>query len=175
MRIEPLGAIALNPGRQDLRFPCTRSHVDTLELLDNLANAMGTDALRTGSDMLPLEEKAHQILGGNRLHRRSQACLRIAVDPGEQSTRTELIGQRGRLRITLFITLLESSAKHETFRLKGGKSDLHQARSHAQTFREGSSVDGPGRLKMPSKHVGDRGILGHNRLRPLGFTLKRWA
>src|SRR6185436_4571316 len=65
--VEPARVVAVEARWQHLALPRAGRGLEALELLDDPAEALGTDQLRVAGDALPAEQEAHQRGRAHRL------------------------------------------------------------------------------------------------------------
>src|SRR5204862_8212891 len=85
--IEPLALVTLDACGQDVRLPRACRQLEALNLFDHGQNAASALAPATRLDVLPAQEKAHQVLRRDGLDLAAQPLDRVRVDPGEQTAR----------------------------------------------------------------------------------------
>ena len=92
---EPAVLVALDPGREDGLLPGAGGDLEALELVDDGHDPGPSLALCAGGDVLPAQEEAHEVLGGDRLDLPTQPVLGIGVDPGQQPAGAPLLVLEG--------------------------------------------------------------------------------
>ncbi len=93
--VEEGALVSGHPCRQDGGLPGFDSSLHALELFDDLAEAARPDEAMAGSDVLPGDKEAHQLLGGESLDRSAGAVAHGGVDPHQQVTDAVPVGGIG--------------------------------------------------------------------------------
>src|ERR1043166_4359459 len=83
--IEPEGVVVAEPRRQHVRFPGSRGHLVTVELLQHRRESFRSLGARLGRGALPAQQEPHEIRRGDRLDFLAQPVERVPMDPGEQA------------------------------------------------------------------------------------------
>src|SRR5439155_10997938 len=125
--VEIGGVVARDARRQHLSLPGARRQLEPLELADHLEEPVAAVELRPRLHVLPAEEEAHQVGGGDGLDLPAQATEGQAVDAGEEAPLAPLLLARvGR----------EPAAQRDAGALEPGETDRDGARREADARGE---------------------------------------
>src|SRR6185295_18599716 len=85
-RVEERRFVAVDAQREDVALPGVRGDFESVELFDDFVNAVDAGQARRRRHVLPGEEEAHEVGGGDRLDLGAQTIERVAVDAREESS-----------------------------------------------------------------------------------------
>ena len=83
--IERVGIVVGDAARQNVALPGVGGNFETLQLAQNFKRAAFAAELRSGRDVLPAQQPAHELRGRDRLDLLAQRGDREAMDAGEQA------------------------------------------------------------------------------------------
>src|SRR5262249_34771966 len=89
--VEPFGTVAADACRQDGGLPGAGGDLESLKLLDRGQEALPPLELAVRRDVLPAQQKAHQILSGDRLDLSAEPIRRVAMDSREEASLAVLL------------------------------------------------------------------------------------
>ena len=133
--IQPLAAVAVDPGGQDRVLPGPGGQLEALQLLDNGEHAEPALAPGARVHVLPAQQEPHEVPGGDRLDLGPLPLPGVGVDAGQQPPGAELLCavRRG-----------EPAAEREAFVLQPGQARGRPASPAAQcAWARSAAVDGP--------------------------------
>src|SRR5450759_1232675 len=148
--VEPSRFVVLNAGRQNLGFPSSRWRLETLELLDNCLERLGSFHARVRRHLLPGEQKAEEIARRDRLDLGAQPLDRIVVNSCEQAAVAPFFFCNCRRR--------EAAAQGKAFRFERSERGQDLARLETEWNRKRGNRDRPLTFE-PAAHDLDQGCL----------------
>ena len=132
-----------------MALPCPRGQLVPLELFDDGQHAKPALSTRPGCDVLPSQEEAHEILGGDGLDLPPEPLLGVGVDPSEEATRAEFLGSVGGR---------EAAAESEALGLQPGHGDGHVTFGESGRVRELGHGRWAAVLEMTPQHLRRSGV-----------------
>src|SRR5258705_5095850 len=84
------GIVAFDPSRQNMLFPCGSREFEPLQLLDHAQHAVSAAQLHSRSDVLPSEQKLHEVRRRYGLDLSAHAAPGQTMNPRQQHSSTPL-------------------------------------------------------------------------------------
>src|SRR5581483_7411128 len=148
--VEVGGVVARDARGEHVLFPGAGGQLEPLELAHDREQALPAVKLRAGVDVLPAQQKAHQVGRAHRLDLAPQRPQREAVDAGEEPPLAPflLVGP-GR----------EATAQRDAAALEPGEAHGDAAWREADARSEGDRRDGAQDLEPPPDGGAERLLL----------------
>ena len=89
--VQPFGIVLVHAPRQHRRFPRGGGNFVTLQLLENLVQAIDAMQSRARTQMLPAAQEAHEVGGADRLDLAPQTSQRLPVNARQNAAMTKFV------------------------------------------------------------------------------------